>query len=196
MHEKEVEFFSGPPTFVALVSKCREKFGWPLSMRGRFDCGKEQSHYLLMPLSCEDEWKDYIDVVKSSNIRCLEVVVEKGSRPLVVPVDVSVDVEVVENLTQEEELQPSPVREVDKLSDLSAIGDDFNEEGYYDEEAMYDTLSEGSEDDGVAIGNEVEADLTSYDDMSDDLLDDLLKGVEHWSDPSSEDETECREARF
>jgi hypothetical protein len=165
-------------------------------MRERFDCGKERSHYLLMPLSCEDEWKDYVDVVKSSNIRCLEVVVEKGSRPLVVPVDVSVDVEVVENLTQEEELQPSPVREVDKLSDLSAIGDDFNEEGYYDEEAMYDTLSEGSEDDGVAIGNEVEADLTSYDDMSDDLLDDLLKGVEHWSDPSSEDETECREARF
>jgi hypothetical protein len=126
MHEKEVEFFSGPPTFVALVSKCREKFGWPLSMRGRFDCGKEQSHYLLMPLSCEDEWKDYIDVVKSSNVRCLEVVVEKGSRPPVVPVDVSVDVEVVENLTQEEELQPSLVREVDRLSDLGAIGDDFN----------------------------------------------------------------------
>jgi hypothetical protein len=77
--KKEVEFFSGPPTFVALVSKCREKFGWPLSMRGRFDRGKERSHYLLMPLSCEDEWKDYVDVVKSSNIRCLEVVVEKGS---------------------------------------------------------------------------------------------------------------------
>jgi hypothetical protein len=109
-----------------------------------------------------------------------------------VPVDVSFDVKVVENLTEEEELQPSPVREVDRLSDLGAIGDDFDEEGYYDEDAMYDTISKGSEDDGVAIGDEVEADLTSYDDMSDDLL----KGEEHRSDPSSEDETECREAGF
>ena len=40
MHE-HVEFFSGPPTFDVLVSKCRDKFGWPLSFRGRFDCGKE-----------------------------------------------------------------------------------------------------------------------------------------------------------
>ena len=35
MHE-HVEFFSGPPTFDALVSKCRDKFGWPLSLRCRF----------------------------------------------------------------------------------------------------------------------------------------------------------------
>jgi hypothetical protein len=72
----------------------------------------------------------------------------------------------------------------------------INEEGYYDEDAMYDTLSEGSEDDGVAVSDEVEADLTSYDDMSDDLLDDLLKGAEHRSDPSSEDKIECRVAGF
>ena len=78
MHE-HVEFFSGPPTFDALVSKCRDKFWWPLSLRGRFDCGKERAHYVLMCLSCEDEWKNYIEVVKSSSVRCLEVVVEKGS---------------------------------------------------------------------------------------------------------------------
>ena len=40
MHE-HVEFFSGPPTFDGLVSKCQDKFGWPLSFRGRFDCGKK-----------------------------------------------------------------------------------------------------------------------------------------------------------
>lgn len=51
---KYVEFFSGPPTFVALVKKLFEKFGCPVSLQGRFDCGKEQSHYVLMPLSCED----------------------------------------------------------------------------------------------------------------------------------------------
>ena len=54
---------------------------------------------MLMCLSCEDEWKNYVEVVKSSNVRCLEVVVEKGSSPIVVAVDDNVDVEPVENLT-------------------------------------------------------------------------------------------------
>lgn len=33
---------------------------------------------MLMPLSCEDDWKDYVDVVKSSSVECLEVVVHMG----------------------------------------------------------------------------------------------------------------------
>jgi hypothetical protein len=103
MHE-HVEFFSGPPTFDALVTKCRDKFGWPLSFRGRFDCGKERAYYVLMCLSCEDEWMNFIDVVKSSSVRCLEVVVEKGCSRIVVAVDDNMDVEPVENLTQDEEL--------------------------------------------------------------------------------------------
>ena len=40
MHE-QVQFFSTPHSFDALVSQCLEKFGWPLSFRGRFDYGKE-----------------------------------------------------------------------------------------------------------------------------------------------------------
>ena len=115
------------------------------------------------------------------------------SRPSVVPVDDSVDVEVVENVTRQEELQESLVREVDRSSDLGVIGDDFDEEGYYDEDAMYDTISEGSEGGVVAVGDdEVEGDDTS----NDDLLDDLLIGAEYRSDPSIEDETECRHAGF
>jgi hypothetical protein len=54
-------------------------------------------------MSCEDEWKNYIEVVKSSSVRCLEVVV-KGSSPIVVDVDDNVDVEPIENHTQDEEL--------------------------------------------------------------------------------------------
>ena len=162
-------------------------------MRGRFDCGKQRSHYLLMPLSCEDEWKDYVDVVKSSNVSCLEVVVDKVSRPSVVPVDDSVDVEVVENVTRQEELEASPVTVVATYSDLGAIGDEFDEEGYDDEDGMYDTISKGSEDDGVPAGDDdVEGDHTSNDDLSDDLL----MGAEHQSDPSIEDEMECRQAGF
>ena len=76
--QEHIKFFSTPPTFHSLVSQCRDKFGWPLRLRGRFDCEKERAHYMLMSLSCEDEWKNYIEVVKSSSVRCLEVVVEKG----------------------------------------------------------------------------------------------------------------------
>jgi hypothetical protein len=77
--QEHVLFFSTAPTFDGLVSRCGEKFGCPLRLRGRFDCGKEQAHYVLMCLSCDNEWKNYIEVVKSSSVRCLEVVVNKGS---------------------------------------------------------------------------------------------------------------------
>jgi hypothetical protein len=56
-----------------------------------------------MCLTCDDEWKNYVEVVKSSSVRCLEVV-DKGSTRNMVPVDDNVDVEPVENLTQDEEL--------------------------------------------------------------------------------------------
>ena len=102
--EEHVQFFSTPPSFDGLVSHCREKFGWPLSLRGRFDCGKERAHYVLMALSCENEWKDYKEVVKTSSVRCLEVVVDKGCSPLEAVVDDNVDVEPVENVTQDEAL--------------------------------------------------------------------------------------------
>ena len=137
MHE-HVEFFSGPPTFDALVSKCRDKFGWPLSLRGRFYCGKERAHYVLMSLSCEDEWKNYIEVVKSSSVRCLEVIVEKGSSRSVVAMDDSVDVEPVENLTQDEELQAIIVREVDRSCEPGALNDDFDEEMFDEDDGNRD----------------------------------------------------------
>jgi hypothetical protein len=39
--QEHVQFFSTPPTFDGLVRQCQDKFGWPLRLRGRFDCGKE-----------------------------------------------------------------------------------------------------------------------------------------------------------
>ena len=42
--QEHVQFFSTPPTFDGLVSQCQDKFGWPLRLRGIFDCGKEQAH--------------------------------------------------------------------------------------------------------------------------------------------------------
>ena len=74
---EQLQFFSTPPSFDTLLTQCWRKFGWPISLKGRFGYGKERAHYVLMALSCEEEWKNYKEVVKSSSVRCLEVVVDK-----------------------------------------------------------------------------------------------------------------------
>jgi len=83
-----------------------------------------------MALSCDEEWKNYNEVVKTSSVRCLEVVVEKGCSPFVVAVDDNVDVEPVENLTQDEALQPVVVRELDWSFELDTLNDEFNVETF------------------------------------------------------------------
>ena len=71
--------------------------------------------------------------MKSSGVRCLEVV-EKGCIPFVVPVDDNVEVEPVENLTQDEALQPIVVREVDRSFELSALNDEFDVETFVEDD--------------------------------------------------------------
>jgi hypothetical protein len=196
MHE-QVHFFSIAPSFDDLVTHCRDKFGWPLSLRGRFDCRKEQAHYVLMALSCEDDWKNYIEVMKSSSVRCLKVVVEKGCTPFVVPMDDNVDVKPIENVTQDEELQAVVVREVDMSLEVGALNDEFDEEACVDKGGTgvgswdMDGISEGSDDDKVGVASEDEDDLTSGQSTSDVVLVD-----EYRSEPSSEDESDCCEVRF
>jgi len=84
----------------------------------------------LMALSCDEEWKNYNEVVKTSSVRCLEVVVEKGCSPFVVDVDDNVDVEPIENLTQDEALQPVVVRELDRSFELDTLNDEFDVETF------------------------------------------------------------------
>jgi hypothetical protein len=109
-----------------------------------------------MCLSCLDEWKNYVEVVKSSSVRCLKVVVEKGSSPIVVDVDDNVDVELVENLTQE----------VDRSCEPGALNDDFDEETFDEDDGNgdgthdMDDISKGSEDDEVDVASTDEDDFT------------------------------------
>jgi hypothetical protein len=148
-------------------------------------------------LSCEDKWKNYTEVVKSSSVRCLKVVVEKACSPFVVPMDDNVDVEPVENLTQEEALQAVVVREVDSAVEVGALNDEFVEEAFVEDDATrdgthyMDDISEGSEDDEVDVAYVDEDDLTSGATTSDDVVED-----EYRSEPSSEDESNCCEAGF
>jgi hypothetical protein len=54
-----LQFSSISPSFDALIRHSREKFRWPVSSKGRFDYGKERSHYVLMALSYEKYWINY-----------------------------------------------------------------------------------------------------------------------------------------
>jgi len=143
---------------------------------------------VLMCLSCEDEWKNYIEVVKSSSVRCLEVVVEKACSPFVLPMDDNVDTEPKENLTQDEALQAVVVGEDHRLFEVSALNDEFDEEVFVEDDGTgdgthdMDDISQGLEDDEVGVALADEDDLTSGQSTSDDVLED-----EYRSEPSSDD---------
>jgi hypothetical protein len=145
-----------------------------------------------MGLSCESDWKNYVEVVKSSSVQCLEVVVDKGCRPSVVQVDDDVEVEPVEKVTQEETLNDDVITSVDRPFEVGGLNDEFDE-GVFEDDYGNDDVSEGSEDDtvdvGVASGDE--DDLTSWQTTSDDVLED-----EYRSEPSSEDESDVCDKGF
>jgi hypothetical protein len=96
----------------------------------------------------------------------LKVVVEKGSSPIVVDVDDNVDVELVENHTQDKELQAVVVREVDRSCEPGALNDDFDEETFDEDDGNgdgthdMDDISKGSEDDEVDVASTDEDDFT------------------------------------
>jgi hypothetical protein len=127
----------------------------------------------------------------------LEVIVEKGSSRSVLAVDDSVDVEPIENLTQDKELQAVVVREVDRSCELGALNYDFDEETFDEDDGNgdgthdMDDISQGSEDDEVDVASADEDDITSGPSTSDDVLED-----ENMSKPSSEDESVCCEGGF
>jgi hypothetical protein len=58
----------------------------------------------------------------------LEVIVKKGCSPIVVAINDNVDVEPIENLTQDKELHAVVIREVDRSCEPGALNDDFDEE--------------------------------------------------------------------
>jgi hypothetical protein len=150
-----------------------------------------------MCLSCDKEWKNYVDVVKSTNVRCFEVVVDRVCTPNLVLVDDTVDVEAVENLTQDEELHVLLGGQVDRSCELGAFNDDFDEEtldeddGNGDGRNDKDDISLGSEDDklDVALGDEDE--LSSGQSSGDDVLE-----AEYRSEPSSDGQSDCCEVGF
>jgi hypothetical protein len=94
-------------------------------------------------------------------------------------------------------LQAVVIIEADRSLEVGVLNDEFDEEVFVDEDGTgdgswdMDDISEGSEDDEVGVASKDEDDLTSGQNTSDDVLED-----EYRSEPSSEDESYCCDARF
>jgi hypothetical protein len=54
------------------------KFGGDFTIKARFDSGKTQAKYVLMPLRDPAHWSRYTRVLASSNSSIAKVVVENG----------------------------------------------------------------------------------------------------------------------
>ena len=98
---EDSEIFDEPPSFEHLVNRVTSKYGCradEVEMRGRFDCGKASSHYVLMKLTSEAHWKQYKEIVERSNVVCWEVIVDIFRRPTTLEHG---EQNVAQNLTQE-----------------------------------------------------------------------------------------------
>jgi hypothetical protein len=78
--EEELEWFDEPPSFNDLCVRLNAKFGGDFTIKGRFDSGKTQAKYVLMPLRDPAHWSRCTRVLVGSNSHIAEVVVENGYR--------------------------------------------------------------------------------------------------------------------
>jgi hypothetical protein len=78
--EEELEWFDEPPSFNDLCVHLNVKFSGDFTIKGRFDSGKTQAKYVLMPLRDPANWSRYTRVLAGSNSPIAEVVVENGYR--------------------------------------------------------------------------------------------------------------------
>uniref|UniRef100_K4ALQ4 SWIM-type domain-containing protein n=1 Tax=Setaria italica TaxID=4555 RepID=K4ALQ4_SETIT len=146
------------PTFDDIISRVNSLFKVgneedDLRICGRFDAGNKRSHYVLMPLACDDDWLVYKELVKGSQVACAKLVVD------VCPWSMSPYIDKpIEHLTQEDVLPGSDVDEEeddeeDGADDCSHGSDDSSDEGDFDTSiALYNpstkccTYTTGKED--------------------------------------------------
>lgn len=167
---EQVELFSECPSFKDVVDRVMRNHGCGLdevTLRGRFDCGKARSHYVMIDLSSESEWNQYKDIVASANVACYEIVVDirPRERPSVREDDVQVP---IENLTQEsivsQQLGDGPTVNINVHDgnsnpfDFARALNDFDAEVFEQEEEEVDDddISTGSERDDYEFDVEEE----------------------------------------
>ncbi|CAN6278410.1 unnamed protein product [Urochloa humidicola] len=203
---EQVELFISRPSLKDVVERVMSKYECAFdedTLRGRFDCGKARSHYVLLDLSSESHWNQYKEIVAGANVACFEVIVDicrrPNSRNRVENANIQGDARIpVENLTQEsnlsqhlDEVQIGRVRNVvdggTDPFDLARICDDFDV-GLFEEEEEHvddDGISMGSEG-GEDQSDEVDAEVEINDDLSNGTVEDHVNEVEAEEDAGDE----------
>ena len=81
--EVTVLLFRESPDFRTLLSRIKSTFGWDepgvvVGLQGRYDAGVGcKVHACLVPILSDDDWDTYKDLVLASQVRSLEVAVER-----------------------------------------------------------------------------------------------------------------------
>ena len=169
---EDVELFDSSPSFKDLVDRVVSKHSCgidEITLRGRFDCGMDRAHYVMLTLESEMHWRKYKDIVARANVVCWEVVVEitrtsRSQEPVGIVDEVPFR---IENITQESTV----VEDVPNLTCASefvadydmAVACDHFDSGTFEEE---DERGAG-EDDDVSLGSE-DNEYDSSDDEDDD----------------------------
>lgn len=103
--EATVLLFPESPDFKTLVSRIKSTFGWNepgvvVGMQGRYDAGQgSKMHAFLVPILSADDWHTYKKIVQTSQVRALEVAVERT----IVVEDLPDNLDVVNGNTEEQD---------------------------------------------------------------------------------------------
>jgi len=169
---QEVARFDVAPSFDDIMCRVNSLFKvenkrMELRLCGRFDAGKERSHYVMMPIGCENDWLFYKELVRGSQVGCAEIVVDVCNRSMDAPAEDGDDYP-IEHVTQEaispdhdsdapEEEDKSYGDDLSHDSDDDDSGDEigfdtcrvnnnFDEDDFDNEEVDDDDISQGSEE--------------------------------------------------
>ncbi|CAL5089712.1 unnamed protein product [Urochloa decumbens] len=170
---EDVAIFGSPPSYEDLIARVNQMFKVgheqeELTLHARFDAGDKRAHYVLMPITKEDDWLIYKELVQGSQVRCCEVFVDVCGRGVDIDSpDEYGDDNPIEHLTQEEihgcnedkdgeddDLSDDGVEVEDEEAsgdegdfDTCRVANNFADDTFENEEVDDDDMSESSDED-------------------------------------------------
>ena len=145
---EQIARFDIPPSFddlcvrVSSIFKVGEQHS-ELCLCGRFDAGDKRAHYAVMPIESDNDWIFYKELVKDSQVGCVEVIIEVCDS--VTSKDSNIDVhEEEEEYDVDMSNEPSSEGEGNDVNEYGncLVNNDFDKAKQDD-----DAIFEGSEED-------------------------------------------------